>query len=513
MLPRNMSRVPLRIAYGRIFHEANAYSPIATTLGDFERMHLLKGDALANAVSPFASELKSFMPHAELSGFALAAKAARNVETVPLLSALAVPSGPLERGAFDELLHNLLDRLRSAGRIDGVYLALHGSMQVAAMHEAPEGRILREVRQLVGASARIAVSYDLHANLSAALVDPADILISYRSNPHWDLAPTGYRAGKRLIQVLRGEIRPTSAYRKLPMVLGGGMTIDFFAPMKAFYRAMKAMERRPGVVSTSFFMVHPYTTAKQLGWAVHVTTNDDQALADAIADELAELAWALRKHDLPAMLTPAAAIAEVRRAFARKFGPVTFIDVDDVVGAGAPGGNTRILEALVASGDDLTAYVPIHDPALVAAHAKTPLGQIVDIEVAGTLGYHMPAVRCNATVAARTTGDFGDVVRFDIGNTKLVATSGPPLPIHPGFWRAVGLDARRADILVQKNFFHYRIFYATTSFMHIPVVTGGATSLGRLRTQEYPVPMHPKDQVTNWRAGDRILRSMDAFGD
>jgi len=27
----------LRIAYGRLFHEANAYSPIATTLADFER--------------------------------------------------------------------------------------------------------------------------------------------------------------------------------------------------------------------------------------------------------------------------------------------------------------------------------------------------------------------------------------------------------------------------------------------------------------------------------------------
>ena len=38
---------PLRIAYGRIFHEANAYSPVLTSRADIERMHRLEGAALA----------------------------------------------------------------------------------------------------------------------------------------------------------------------------------------------------------------------------------------------------------------------------------------------------------------------------------------------------------------------------------------------------------------------------------------------------------------------------------
>lgn len=61
---------PLRIAYGRLFHEANTYSPVRTTLEDFERMHLLEGDALVRATSLRGTELASFMPHAELTGFA-----------------------------------------------------------------------------------------------------------------------------------------------------------------------------------------------------------------------------------------------------------------------------------------------------------------------------------------------------------------------------------------------------------------------------------------------------------
>ena len=37
---------PLRVAYGRIFHEANAYSPLTTEREDFERFHLLEGAEL-----------------------------------------------------------------------------------------------------------------------------------------------------------------------------------------------------------------------------------------------------------------------------------------------------------------------------------------------------------------------------------------------------------------------------------------------------------------------------------
>src|SRR5665647_1511138 len=53
---------PLRIGYGRVFHEANAYSPLSTTREDFERMHSLEGEALAQAASLRGSELPARSP-------------------------------------------------------------------------------------------------------------------------------------------------------------------------------------------------------------------------------------------------------------------------------------------------------------------------------------------------------------------------------------------------------------------------------------------------------------------
>jgi microcystin degradation protein MlrC len=513
----NLLRPPsgrsLRIAYGRLFHEANAFSPVRTTLEDFERLHLLSGDALTEATGLGGVELKSFMPHAELTGFRMAARVAGNVTCVPLTSALAVPGGPLTRACFDTLVERLLADLGAALPLDGVYLALHGSMQVDGLEGAPEAHLLARVRALVGNNVKIAVSYDLHANLSEGLIAPTDVLVAYRSNPHWDLCPTGYRAGARLIAALRGAITPVHAWRKLPMTLGGGMNIDFLSPLRPLFRWMRALEDNPRVVSASLFMVHPYTDAERIGWSVHVSTDGDPTLAESLADSLADRAWAMHAVAIPSMLPVDDAIAAARRSPWRRLGPVTFVDVDDIVGAGAPGGNTRIVEALARTGADLVAYVPVHDPALVDALWNAPDDSTHDVVLRGTEGYEMPAVPLRVHLAARATTDFGRMLRLDVGSLHVVVCDRAPLPIHPSFWKSVGLNARRADVIVQKNFFHYRMFYATVSFDHIPVVTDGATNLRRVRDRDYDVPMAPRSHVASWREYDPVLRALRSRSD
>jgi len=506
--PRRGGR-PLRIGYGRIFHEACAASPRVTTRADFERSHHVAGAALARAATLRGTELRSFFPHGELTGFVAAARLAGGVEGVPLVSSLAVPGGPVTRACFDWLVEGLAERVAAAGRLDGLYLALHGSMEVEGLSGAPEAVILRRVREALGPGPRLAASFDLHANLSAGVVDALDVLVAYRTNPHWDLAPTGFRAGDRLIRALRGHIEPVHAWRKLPMVLGGGLTIDFLAPMRAVFRRMRRMERDPRVLTTSLLTVHPFTSARDLGWAVHVSTDGDHGLADALADELADLVWAVRRVPLPRMYTVDEALDTVASSVWRRLGPVTLVDVDDIVGAGAPGGNTRILEALVADGRGLRSLVPVHDPAALAAVWDAPIGSEVEVVVRGTPGYGQPEVPLSAVVAARADTEQGRRVRLTAGALQVAVCANPPLPIHPRYWRELGVSVRRADLMVQKNFFHYRLFHATTSFRHLPVVSDGATSLRRVAARETLVPSWPAADPEHWREGDRALRALD----
>ncbi|MFI5300050.1 MAG: M81 family metallopeptidase, partial [Polyangiales bacterium] len=147
-----MSR-PLRIAFGRIAQETNALSPVKTTLEDFQRAHLLEGEALLRACQVDAHEAEGFVKNAELSGFVRAARAATakgtHVETIPLVSAWAIPSGPLSRETYETLLTRTLDRLKHAGEVDGVMLCLHGAMGVEGVRD-PESRIVETLSAATG---------------------------------------------------------------------------------------------------------------------------------------------------------------------------------------------------------------------------------------------------------------------------------------------------------------------------------------------------------------------------
>src|SRR5262249_42945599 len=115
-------RAMKRIAFARIAQESNALSPVTTELADFEDAHYLEGDALLRAATE-GPEVAGFFKRAELAGFVRAARArAADVEPVPILSAWASSGGPLSASCFEVLEARLVEGLRRAGSLDGMYL-------------------------------------------------------------------------------------------------------------------------------------------------------------------------------------------------------------------------------------------------------------------------------------------------------------------------------------------------------------------------------------------------------
>ncbi len=338
-----------RIAFARIMQETNALSPVATELSDFKTAHYLENDALLEAVTR-GPEVPGFFKRGELAGFMRAAKArASDIEPVPLLSAWASSNGPLSAECFETLEARLVEMLKAAGRIDGMYFALHGAMGAHGIRD-PESRLLRSVREVIG-GVPVVISHDLHANLTRARCDAADAIVAYQTNPHRDHAAIGAKAGRIVIGSTLGEIKPAMAWRTLPMILGGGNTIDFLAPMRAVFRRMKKMEKHEAL-ATSTFMAHPWNDDPNLGWSTAVVTDGDQATAERFADELAEMCWERRHQQPPQFADASEAIAKARKArVRRKLGCVTISDASDVVTAGAPGDSTHLLARAARAGD------------------------------------------------------------------------------------------------------------------------------------------------------------------
>jgi microcystin degradation protein MlrC len=52
-----------------------------------------------------------------------------------------------------------------------------------------DGEIARRVREVVGPDVPVAMTLDLHANVSQQMCDETDALVIYKTNPHTDAVP------------------------------------------------------------------------------------------------------------------------------------------------------------------------------------------------------------------------------------------------------------------------------------------------------------------------------------
>ena len=504
----------LRLGFARINQETNALSPVRTTEADFRATHWLEAEALLAACAPRAMEVPGMFRNVELSGFCrhLTKLPAGQVTPVPLLSAWAVPSGPLTAECLEALVAALVASLRAAAPLDGLYLCLHGAMGAEACAD-PEAAILARVREVVGPTLPVVVSYDLHASVSRAVVSQVQAIVAYATNPHRDHARTGATAAKLLIGLCRRTAKPTMAWRSLPMLLGGGTTIDFLPPMLGIFQRLRRLERQHKILSGSVLMCHPWNAHPETGWNVLIVTDDDPALAEQLADAFAERVWAVRHALPPTFHPPHKAIALARAAkWARRLGVVVLADASDVVSAGAPGENTALLAALLSDAPDLVSYVPLRDPQLVAQLQHAALGSSHEVVLGGKLdprrGQPLP-LRVEL-VANRSAHGVGRILVLRHAGVHVIVVEGPALALRPSFFAQAGLNPWRADLIVVKNFFPFRMFFLAMARLTLYVRTSGVTDFDAAFALDFAGPIHPRDNVSDWRPTDRRRRAVQA---
>jgi microcystin degradation protein MlrC len=498
----------MRLAFARINQETNCLSPVFTTRADFERDHYVAGDKLLRACLPDETECEGMFKNAELSGFVQAAKKA-GAQVVPLMSAWSVPGGPLTRECFESLTGELIDRVRASLPVDGVYLCLHGALGVEGIEE-PEAEITKRVRKLVGPDVPIVVSLDLHGNVTRGLVDASNAIVAYTTNPHRDHARIGARCARILFDAVAKKLQPTMAWRSLPMLLGGGTTLDFAPPLLSIFMRMRALERRGEVLSASVLTCHPWNAHPELGWSVVVVTDGDQAKAERIADELAEKCWGTRNDLPPKFVTPDEAIAKARAAsLRRKLGTVVLADASDVVSAGAPGENTALLRALCEQGQGLLSYVPLRDPSAIEELWTKNVGERVRVTLGGKLDPKRgQSFDVDAEIINKTRSHAVErIVVLGIGTVRVVVVEGPALAIKPAFFKNAGLDPWKADVVVVKNFFPFRMYFLPLARLTLYVRTSGVTDFDAAFHLPFAGPVHPRDPVSDWRDADRRRRA------
>lgn len=482
-----------RLAFIELHQETNSFSAVPTLLRNFESLALYYDEEVHKGADKHRLQAEGFRKAIRRFGKG-------RCEFVPIISAWSHSGGKITAAVFNHFREHVLSRLR-AEKFDGIYFSVHGAMGVEGMHD-PEGDLLAEMRQVVGEQVPVAVSCDLHANITQKLVAHATFIHAYRTNPHRDHKRVGLKSGELLIKTVFGEIKPVMAFQKLPLLKGGGYTVDFMAPMRKIFRAMNKMERKDRVLCVSTFMVHIWIDAPEVGWSCVVVTDNDPDLAAQLCRELCDMNWAVRDYPHPAPLTPAAAIQKIKKSsWRRLLGTATISDLSDLVGAGAPGENTHILQALMKEKEQLRAYVPLCDEVAVKSLDPALLGQQVNVAVGGRLDKtYNQKIDFSGTLLFLDESRYGKTAVIKQDKLHLIVTELPCPAYKPSFFTKLGLSLWKADVIVVKNLFPFRLFFWKYNRQTLYVKTKGITNVEvfELNYQHIPRPIYPLDPVTSW---------------
>jgi len=480
-----------RVLVGGFSMEANTFAPGETTLDDLRAQVFGVGGELH----------RDFMgPESELAGAWTGLEQA-GVEVVPSLAAWSGPGRPLAAGALDELCRLLLAPLD--GQIDGAYLMLHGAC-VAHDEPDPEGRVLAELRERVGAGAPIVASLDCHANLTERMADAADAFTAYRTCPHVDTRRTGAQAGELLAAALAGRIRPVTAVAARPMITPPDLhdsTRDPFRRLMALNDAAEA----EGALASCLLPVQPWIDVPGLSWKAVVTADGDRDLARRTAEALMDEAWAARHEFLAGTRFP------VDEALAKALAgppPVVLADAGDATNGGAIGDSTELLRAALRRGG-ADVVLSIRDGEAARSATEAGAGGALTVALGGGPS---GAYNERTVLEARVERLFdGEVVYTHPVNAGYRAATGPAgllagpgglqVVVHtrsvgvidPSLYLALGVEVERAAVLQAKSHISFKAGFESITPRSVVAETTGPTTC-RLDTLPYarrPRPLYP----------------------
>ena len=263
---------------------------------------------------------------------------------------------------------------------------------------------------------------DLHANVSQAMVRATDVLLAYRTNPHLDQRERGVEAARLMARMLRGDVHPTQAIARPPLVINIERQATGSSPCRECYEALDDMLDDRRVLSNSLLLGFPYADVAEMGASVIVVTNDEPQLAERLAGEFADYLVQHRNSFVGLLIGIDEASSKLRVAGARM-----------PVGHGRqcrrriPGDGTLLLHAICRRGIR-KAFVCLYDPASAAQAAAAGIGAQIEMQLGGkTDQLHGEALRTTARVRSLHSGRFsedkarhGGRRHYDMGPTAVV---------------------------------------------------------------------------------------------
>lgn len=458
-----------RILVAGFQHETNTFAPSLADWAAFNSGEAypayVQGETMRQQLSGMNMPAAGFMAQAQGYGW----------EVVPSVWAGATPSSYVTVDAFETIAGHILEDIRRAlaSGLDGIYLDLHGAA-VAEHVDDSEGELLQRIRSLVGSDCPVVVSLDLHANVTQRMLAIADALVAYRTYPHIDMADTGVRAARLLLERLRTGQRAVTAWRRLPFLIPLNAQTTFMPPASDAYAALADIEDQQGC-TLSFCMGFPASDFPECGPVVWGHGGQAQAAVQALFDAVKEpLQWRPDVMDADEAVAHALLLAESVEA------PVVIADTQDNPGAGGDSNTTGLLHELLRQGagrrwPGRIALGLMYDPLAAAQAVAAGVGAQLDLSIGSAVHTFTgqlsdPPLKVSAVVhslgepVCELKGPMMTGVKIRLGQSAAVEIDGVLVALVSGkmqlldreLLRAVGIQPEAMKVIVVKSSNHFR---------------------------------------------------------
>ncbi len=443
-------------------------------------------------------------------------------EVIPTVDAHAFPSGTIEHTVF-ELFWNRFVALATdplAQGIDAIYLVLHGAC-VTDQLEDVEGEFLSRIRNLPNAaSIPIYGVYDLHANVSKAMVELSQCLIAYRENPHTDARQAAVRAAQWLSHYFHTGVLPNHYWQPTPIVWPPTGTGTANNPMKRLLEMAREIESSdPNVLAVNVNAGFGFSDVRDVGLSFSLVA---ESSADSVQPYLSQLADAalesadqgLGQDEAPHVVMQRLCDLDSTSALD---GLTVLVEPSENIGGSAPGDGVALLRLLLDH--------PFHgvlaciaDPEFVQSLLHQPVGgkyvrslgakknRISGLPIEGEfelVGVHPNGrfeLRDKRSHLASAVGDFFDMgpcVSVRLSNATILVTTIKTPPMDLGQYLHIGLDPSNFRIVVVKAAVAHRGAYDPIAARQYWVDTPGPCS-SNLRSFAYRRirrPVYPLDSL------------------
>ncbi len=497
-----------RIALIGSFLESNRYASVVSG----EKFHVTRGHRIVDDARSESPKLLK-----EGQGFFAAMDALGAWQPVPITMVIGGAGGSADHDFIQTEIAQIYASLSSSAPVDAVYILNHGAM-ITTEDEDPDGTLYETVRRAVGAQTPIVTTIDLHANVSQKMVDNADIIVSYITDPHIDQFERGQEAA-RLVQQMLDGLHPKVSNMRVPIVAPNVSLLTDHGPYGDLINFGQS-KLSDEILNVSVVAGFAYSDTSTNGLHIIVTAKNSQAAADQTCLALAKMAWSIRQRFLW-HLVPIESASEWARSVGNDLtkAPILLADLGDNIGAGGPGNTLWLLEALINAKAKNAVIGSFFDPELVEKATSIGIGKTFQATFVGdNWDREDPKLVVDGvTVRELHAGKFyirsgplngmlvnaGPICLLQMEDISVLVTSRRPIVWpDPSFLETLGIKMSTIRTLVLKCRSNYRaVFdrYFEAENM-IEVDTPGRTSpvLTRHDFKYIPKPSYPLDTDFEW---------------